>query len=185
MRYLSLILIPLFWGCSSKELYTLGDTASIQRGDVQQTTIIGIETVQLPTYLKDSPIYKKDSPNHLIELPNAKWAISMDQQLTQVLINYLQKRQNNPNVHAYPWDNVDQPLNRKVSVHITNFIAYNHRVILEASYQIADKQTNKTKNVIFSTEEPLSNDQPETIVQSMEQAFFKLAQEINEYLCHD
>ena len=179
MRYLIFAWLLLFLGCNSKEIYTLGDATHIAQGKQSSTQVIAIETIKVPIYLKDSPIYIKDSPNHLVELNDAKWVSSMETQLTQSLINYLQKVQNNPNVFAYPWENIHKPLDKKVSITITSFIAYKDSVILEGNYQISSPKIDQTQSYLFSIREPIAQQQSNIIVQTMEKAFFKLASEIN------
>ncbi|HHH18987.1 MAG TPA: membrane integrity-associated transporter subunit PqiC [Campylobacterales bacterium] len=182
MPYLFLILALLLGGCSSKEIYTLGDTSRIPQGTLSSTEVIAIETIKVPTYLKDSPIYIKATPNHLIELDDAKWINSMETQLTQSLINYLQKVQNNPNVYTYPWENIHKPLDKKVTLTITSFIAYHNEVVLEGNYQISAPQLDHSESHLFSLCEPLSKKDSEIVVQGMEKAFFRLASEINSKL---
>ncbi|MCH9739622.1 MAG: ABC-type transport auxiliary lipoprotein family protein [Epsilonproteobacteria bacterium] len=179
--YFMITTLLFFMGCSSKEFYTIGDTTGISTKN-PSTQVIAVEMVKLPIYMMDSPIYKKDTPHHLVKLDNANWINTMDKQLTQTLITYLQKSQNNPNIHTYPWSSIHKPVDKKVTVEITNFIAYNSKVTLEANYQILDKKTNQSINQLFHTEEKLSSDSVEEIIQNMEKTYFTLVEEINSKL---
>jgi len=85
---------------------------------------IAVEKVELPIYFMDSPIYRKSTPYHLEKMDNANWIHSMDEHLTNVLITYLQKSLNNPNIYAYPWSDINK-MDKKISLHITQLLPTN------------------------------------------------------------
>jgi len=171
----------LFSACGSKQLYTLGDTSAIPSSTEKNFDFIGVEKVELPIYFMDSPIYRKDSPYHLQEIEKANWINSMDVHMTNILISYLQKSMNNPNVYAYPWSNIKK-MDKKVSVNISTFIAYHDTVSLEANYYILDKVSKKGSNYLFNTKEHVDDKSVESMIKAMEKAYFKLSKEIKDKL---
>ena len=179
--FLAIAITILFGACSSKQLYTLGDTSSIIPSSKVNQEFIAVEKVELPSYLMDSPIYRKDSKYHLEKIDKANWIGSMDKHLTDVLISYLQKSMNNPNIYPYPWSSIKK-MDKKVSVTISSFISYKNVVTLEANYQILDKGKNKTSNYFFNTKESYHGKSVEYMIEAMEKAYFRLAKNISEKL---
>ena len=177
---LNLLIIVFLGACGSKQLYTLGDTSNISKSKTSGE-FIAVERVKLPIYFMDSPIYKKDTPYHLEEIENANWINSMDVHMTNVLISYLQKSMGNPNIYAYPWSTMKQ-IDKKVSLNISNFIAYKKEVSLDANYQILDKHTKNSSNNLFHTKIPIEGKSVESMIKAMEKAYFMLAKEINQKL---
>lgn len=174
--FLKLFLLILFiGGCSSKEYYTLGDTSEITSEETCEQTI-AIEKVDIPKYLKDNAIVRQVSPYQVIRLKNANWLTPMQKRLTNVLINYLQKSLNNPNIYLYPWESKKET-HKRVSVQIKRFITYQNEVILEASYQINDLKLKSHKTKLFRTK-VATNEQTEVMMESMEKAYFKLIEKI-------
>jgi len=165
----------LFIGCSSKEYYTLGDTSYIN-SSYTDTQTIAVLKVEIPKYLKDNAIVRQVSPYQVIRLKNSNWLTPMQKRLTNVLINYLQKSLNNPNIYLYPWES-NKKTSKKISLKIKRFITYKDRVILEASYQINNLKTKEKKTKLFSTKVATSED-TESMMKSMEKAYFNLIEEI-------
>jgi uncharacterized lipoprotein YmbA len=162
-------------GCSSKEYYTLGDTSAIMT-TVTYPQSIAVEKVDVPKYLKDNAIVRQVSPYQVIRLKNANWLTPMQKRLTNVLISYLQKSLNNPNIYLYPWESKKET-NKKVSLKIQRFISYKNYVILEASYQITNLKTKAHQTKLFSTK-VATTEEVESMMESMEKAYFKLIKEI-------
>jgi uncharacterized lipoprotein YmbA len=140
------------------------------------TKIIAIEKVNVPKYLTDTSIVYQITPYRVIRLEDANWLTPMKKRLTNVLIDYLQKSLNNPNIYLYPWES-NKETDIKVSVKIKRFIAYKDNVVLEARYQITNLKTHKSETKLFSTKIPSSH-RTEDIMASMEKAYFKLIEEI-------
>jgi len=176
-----IVIVFLFGACSSKELYTLGDKIAIQKPIKENKEFIAVEKIELPTYFMDSQIYIKKNPYHLEKVEKANWISDMDVHLTNVLISYLQKAQNNPNIYPYPWSNINK-IDKKIAVKITNFISYQNNIRLSATYEILDKQKQKTSNYFFNTQEKYEGKSIEKMIEAMEKAFFKLANNINQKL---
>jgi len=178
---LNLLIVIFFSACSSKQLYTLGDTSTIPLGSKTSSEFIAVEKVELPIYFMDSPIYKKDNLYHLKEIENANWINSMDVHMTNILISYLQKSMNNPNIYAYPWSNIKK-IDKKISLNISKFISYKNTVYLDANYYILNKNSKKGSNYLFNTKESINGKSVESMIEAMEKAYFKLAKEIKEKL---
>ncbi len=171
-----LLLSLLMTGCSTKSYYTLGDTSNIH-ADANYTQSIAVEKVDIPKYLKDTTLVKQITPYQVIMIKDAHWLTPMQKRLTNVLISYLQQSLNNPNVYLYPWESNIKTTQYKVSLKITKFIAYKEEVILESSYQITNLQSKKHQTKLFSTSIP-TKENTESMMESMEKAYFQLANEI-------
>jgi len=174
-----LLLIPLlllFTACASKEYYTFGDTSKINHIESCQQTI-AIDKIKVPKYLKDNAIVKQISPYKVIRIKNTNWLTPMQKRLTNVLINYLQKSLNNPNIYLYPWESRKKDTDKIISVKIQRFIAYNNLVILDASYQINNLRTKQKTTKLFNTTVTTSN-AIESMMEAMEEAYFRLSKEI-------
>ncbi len=130
MRFIIYILTLIsIFGCSSKEFYTMGDMSDVERGAIERDEFIGVEQIEVPAYLMSSPIYIKRSSYHLEKLDGANWVNSMDERLTSILIAYLQKYMDNPNIYLYPWSGVAH-IDKKLSLTINDFIASKFSVFL-------------------------------------------------------
>lgn len=173
--FLGLTFIFLITGCSSKRYYTLGDTSDIEAKKTC-TKIIAIEKVGIPKYLKDSAIVKQVSPYQVELMKDANWLMPMQKHLTNVLISYLQKSLNNPNIYLYPWESTKET-DKKISLKIKRFIAYNNEVILDASYQINNLKSKTNDTKLFSTKIETSDD-IESVMEAMEKAYFELSDNI-------
>jgi len=129
----------------------------------------------------DSPIYVKRSDYHVKKLENANWVNSMDERLTSVLIAYLQKYMDNPNIYLYPWSGV-RHIDKKLTLIINDFIASNGEVHLSARYRILDKKTKNIDSYFFEINEPFYGKRVEDMIMAMEKAYFKLIQDISKKL---
>ncbi len=176
-----LIFILFLWGCSSKELYTLGDTITNIRELKSSSDYIAIDRVKIPVYLINSPIYKKDTPYHLKRIDNATWINNLDKQLTETLINYLHKSINNDNIYPYPWSNIKR-FDKRVSVKITKFIAYRDEVELKATYQIYNRIDKKSLNYFIDISEKIGGKSINDMINAMDRAYLKLMQDISSKL---
>jgi uncharacterized lipoprotein YmbA len=174
--FFTALLLLFFTGCSSKEYYTFGDNVQNIPISHNCTKTIAIEKIKIPKYLTDTSIVYQLSPYRVIRLKNANWLTPMKKRLTNVLIDYLQKSLNNPNIYLYPWES-KKDTDIKVSIKIKRFIAYKDEVILEARYQIKNLKTQENQTKLFHTNIPSSH-HTEDIMESMEKAYFKLIEEI-------
>jgi len=165
----------LLQGCSGKYYYTLGDTSDIQVTETY-TKSIAVEKVDIPKYLKDNNLVRQVTPYQITLIEEANWLTPMQRRLTNVLINYLQKSLNNPNVHIFPWE-TEKETDTKLSVKIKRLIAYKDEVRLEASYKIRDIKSNRYTTKLFTTKVPTS-ETTDAMVESMEKAYFQLIEAI-------
>ena len=177
MLLLALGLTILSNGCGSKQFYTLGDTSNITYSGKTTKENIAVEKIELPIYLMDSPIYKKKTPYHLVKIEDANWMNSMDSHLTNVLITYLQKSLNTATVYPYPWSSVDR-VDKKISLTISDFIAYKKYIYLSANFQIYNKTSKKSSNYLFNTKVELKDSSIESIIEGMDRAYFELLAKI-------
>ncbi|MBU1667845.1 PqiC family protein [bacterium] len=171
-----LFLILLLQGCSNKKrYYTLGDTSHINATQTY-TKNITVEKVEIPKYLQDNTLVKQVTPYQVMLIEEANWLTPMQKRLTNVLISYLQKSLNNPNVYLYPWA-MDKDTQKKVSLQIKRFIAYQDHVILEANYKIYDFNKKSYTTKLFNTKVKTLKS-TESMMESMEKAYFELMEEI-------
>lgn len=168
----------LLMGCSTKEYYTFGDNIDNIKSLPKYNKIISVEKVEIPKYLTDSAVVYQLTPYRVVRLKNANWLTPMKKRITNILINYLQKSLNTPNVYLYPWER-NQKSDIKVSLKIKRFISYKSEVVLDARYDIKNLKTGKIRSSLFSTKEPSSH-LAEDIMLSMERAYFKLVEKIKE-----
>jgi len=170
-----LSLLLLLTGCGSKRYYTLGNTLNIE-ATTTYTKEIDVVKINVPKYLRDHTLVRQVTPYQVELIDKAQWLTPMQKRLTNVLIDYLQKSMNNPNVHLYPWDSGKKTAKR-VSVTIKRFIAYNNEVVLEANYKVENLENKTSDTKLFHTS--VKTDQNiDNMMASMEQAYFELAEKI-------
>ena len=172
---LVLLFLLLLTGCSSKRYYTLGNNLDITK-NITYTKPIDVVTVDVPKYLQDQVLVRQTTPYQVEILKKAQWLTPMKKRLTNVLINYLKKSLNSPNVHLYPW-NSNQKADKRVEVTIKRFIAYKDKVYLDADYKIYNYNTKKSLNKLFSTKVETSVG-IDSMMESMEKAYLQLLEEI-------
>ena len=174
-RLLPLLFILLLTGCNSKKYYTLGNNLKINQ-KLTYTRPIDVVTVNVPKYLQDQVLVRQTTPYQVELLDKAQWLTPMKKRLTNVLINYLQKSLDNPNVHLYPW-NANKQKDKRIEVSIQRFIAYQDKVYLDANYKIYNYIAKTSTNKLFSTQVVTSMG-VESMMKSMEKAYLQLLEEI-------
>lgn len=171
-----LVTALMLGGCMSSKFYVLSTPSQPANTYAYRPMSIGVEKVTVPEYLFKREIAVAESPSQIRLLSNATWAEDLDAGLTQRLIGFLQKKLNQPQVYAYPWNVNTQP-DKKISVHISRFIAQGDKVYLDANWAVENMHTHQSKARLFSTTVPTtanSND----IVASMDRAFGQLEEVI-------
>ena len=159
-------------GCLSSNYYVLSNASTPVQTYAYSNMLIGVEKVTVPEYLFKRDIAVAESSSQIRLLSNATWAEDLDAGLTQRLIAFLQKKFNQPNVHAYPWGVAKQPTKR-VKVAVTRFIAKGDRVYLDANWQVENMRIGRTKSRLFSTTVATNSD-ASSIVSAMDRAFGEL-----------
>jgi len=175
---LPLIVLLSLNGCisSSKNYYVLSMASHPSVVYTKKNNVIGVEKIIVPGYLYKREIAIAKSSNQITLLGDALWGEDLDSGLTQRLISFLQKKFNQPNVYAYPWDIERQP-NVKVGVQITRFIAQGDKVYLDANWELTQLGTHKRKARLFSIAAPTGSD-ASSIVDAMDRAFGQLEETI-------
>ena len=178
-KNIGIILLASFalQGCFSSHYYVLS-TASQPIVTYTKTSMsIGVEKVTVPEYLFKREIAVAKSNSEVTFLSDGTWAEDLDAGLTLRLIGFLQKKFNQPNVHAYPWGMDKQPT-QKISVQVSRFIAQGEKVYLDATWQVKNMRTGYKKSRLFSTEVPVESSASSKIVEAMDSAFAKLEERI-------
>jgi cholesterol transport system auxiliary component len=134
---------------------------------------VGVEKVKVPEYLFKREIAIAKSNSEVIFLSDGTWAEDLDVSLTMRLIAFFQKKLQQPEVHAYPWECESQPTQR-VKVVVTRFIAQGGYVYLEASWKISHTQSKQELSELFATKVALKNETTSEIVLAMDKAFSQL-----------
>ena len=165
-------------GCvsSSKSYYVLSMASHPSVVYTKKNSVIGVEKITVPGYLYKREIAIAKTSNQITLLGNAQWGEDLDAGLTQRLISFLQKKFNQPNVYAYPWDVERQP-NVKVGIQITRFIAQGDKVYLDANWEVTQLVTHRRMSKLFSTTVPTGSD-ASSIVQAMDSAFGQLEENV-------
>jgi len=164
-------------GCLSSHYYVLS-TASQPMHTYSYTKMsIGVEKVIVPEYLFKREIAIAKSSSEIVFLSDATWAEDLDASLTLRVISFLQKKFNQPNIHAYPWEFNTQPM-KKVKVRVSRFIAQDDRVYLDATWEIENIRTQHKKAKLFTTSVALSKSDAGAVVEAMDKAFSKLEESI-------
>lgn len=164
-------------GCvSSSNYYVLSVASQPTTVYANESRSIGVEKVIVPGYLYKREITVAKNPNQISLLSGAVWGEDLDAGLTQRLIGFLQKKFNQPNVYAYPWDTDRQP-NIKVKVRVTRFIAQEDRVYLDANWEVENMRTHKRRAKLFSTT-ALTKSDANSIVNAMNRAFGELEEDV-------
>ena len=178
MKKLLLILFTLLFlfGCNSKKYYTLGSTLNIE-STTEYTQEIDVVKVNVPKYLRDHTLVRQITPYQVEIIDKAQWLTPMQKRLTNILIDYLQKSMNNPNVHLYPW-NANKHPKKRVAVTINRFIAYKKEVILQANYKITHMDNKKIETKLFNITIDTKDETLESMMEAMESAYFELSKTI-------
>ena len=164
-------------GCFSSHYYVLSMASQPTVTYTKPHMRIGVEKVSVPEYLFKREIAVAKSNSEVTFLSDGTWAEDLDAGLTLRLIGFLQKKFNQPNVHAYPWGIDTQPT-IKVSVQISRFIAQGEKVYLDATWQVENMKTGYKKSKLFTTQVPLEGSDSSKIVEAMDRAFSRLEENI-------
>ncbi len=177
--YITIILM-LLNGCSirSKNYYILSDVRDIEPiKSSQNMPSIGVANIKLPQYLLKESIAIQEKSQKIIFSKNSLWGVKLDKELTNRLISYLQKRLNRPEVYNYPWGIKGEKVDVKLYLKISNFIAKNSIVYLDASWQLIDKNGDK-KSYLFSQKLRSRSEDIKDIVYAMSKIFRALEEKI-------
>jgi len=175
--FIAILVLFSLSGCvSSSNYYILSVASQPTMVYANKSRSIGVEKVIVPEYLYKREIAVAKTSNQISLLSGAVWGEDLDAGLTQRLISFLQKKFNQPNVYAYPWDTDKQP-NIKVKVQVTRFIAQGDRVYLDASWEVENMISHRRSAKLFSTT-VLTNSDANSIVNAMNRAFGELEKDL-------
>jgi uncharacterized lipoprotein YmbA len=167
----------LLLGCSarSKSYYILDGMQDVsQEGEkterVEQQSI-GIESILLPRYFQHNHIAIQEAEHRISFDGDASWMEDMNAHLTKAMIGYLKHYFNSADIHLYPWD-TGSDMDKRVRIMIEHFIFFDGAIVLDASWEIRDKQGHKVVK-FFHTKVPSSSD-IEEIVKQMDVSFSQL-----------
>ncbi len=178
--FYTVIFIFIFTGCSlrGKNYYILSDTTDIEPITISNNiSSIGVANIKLPEYMLKESIPLQDKNQKIIFSKSDFWGVSMDKELTNRLISYLQKRLNMPEVYNYPWGVRGKKVGTKLYLKISNFIAKENTIYIDASWQWIDKNGD-TKSHIFSKKIESSSKDIKDIINAMNSAFRILEESI-------
>ncbi|RUM68508.1 MAG: hypothetical protein DSZ08_08085 [Sulfurovum sp.] len=174
---LMMILFGLHGCFSTSSSYYILSVASIpSQTYIMRNKVIGVAKISVPAYLYKRDIAIAKSSNEITLLGNARWGEDLDTGLTNRLIEFLQKKFNQPNVYPYPWG-IDKQPNIKVSVQITRFIAQGDSVYLEATWNLENMKTRRKKARLFSTRVDTKSD-IRSVVFAMNKAFMEFEEAV-------
>ncbi len=174
------VLILIFNGCSirGKNYYILSDTTPIEVVSIsKKISSIGVADIKLPEYLLKESIPVEEKDQKIIFSKSDFWGVSMDRELTNRLISYLQKRLNMPEVYNYPWGIRGQKVDTKLYLKISHFIAKEKIVYLDASWQWIDKNGD-TKSYLFSKKVESRSKDIKDVIEAMNKIFRILEESI-------
>ena len=171
MKKLWLLLLFVFTGCSKHTYYVLSSPHEIENVKKEMKQNIGIETIDIPSYLQEGRVAVLRNDNQLVYFDDAIWAVDMQKDLTDGLIFDLQKSLSSARVFHYPWDGQGK-VDTIVAIKITRFIAQGNYVYLDAVVRI-DK-----KDKIVSLKIPTDIHSKSKVIESMKEAFFALEREV-------
>jgi len=180
MKFYTFILLGsmlFLQGCFSTSTYYVLSVAPTPKVSYKsQERIIGVEKVTLPSYLYKRELMIATSAQEIVLLPNALWAEDLDIGLTHRIIDFLQKKFNQPNVYAYPWG-VMRQVDIKVTLNITRFIVEKKTLYLEATWSLESLKTKHRISQLFTIKLDAKMDS-KSIVFAMDKAFASLEEAI-------
>ncbi len=176
--WIVMVVLPLLSGCSLLgHYYVLSHPSKVPTSHpLPRIGTIGVDRVEMPTYLFKREVAVADSQSEVHFLSDAVWAEDIDAGVTRRLISYLQRRFNQPDVHAYPWEFIKQP-DIRLKVQISRFIAQGEQVYLDASWEAVDLKHQRRVAKLFRVAIPTSSSSTE-IVTAMDSALAKLEEDI-------
>ena len=163
--------IFLLAGCAAKQYYMISAPHQIDQREDIGVKVIGVETVEIPSYLSQGKVAVLKEGNRIVYLNNILWAVDMREDLTNALIFDLQKSLPQCSVFHYPWDGTKKT-DTIIKVKISRFIAYKGYVYLDALVRVNQKDKVLSFKVQADTEDPVQ------IVEGMKKAFFRLEREV-------
>ena len=171
-KFIIYTIIAIFtFSCSikSKSYYMLEGYKKIVQTH-KLTNRIGVKKITLPRYFNQNSLAIKKGENRVVFIDSANWISDMDEQLTSVLIDFLKRYFNSTDIYLYPWEG-GKKIDKIVNIKINSFIYDGKEVILDATWEIVDKDRSKAR---FFKTKVASKNSPDDIIKAMDRAFAKL-----------
>lgn len=181
-RFLLFFTVFFFSACGATNYYSFSDLEMDEGFKSNYDGDVGVAKITLPAYMKQNRVVIQTAPHKLSFLEGDEWVDSLDLIATQTMVNHLQKFSKGTNVTLYPWD-FEGNKGRKVTIHISRFIAYEDSVTLEATYSIQGITKGSSRvDRSFKTIVPTDIKNTDKVVESMNMAFRYLAKDIHKAL---
>ncbi|MBL3599924.1 MAG: membrane integrity-associated transporter subunit PqiC [gamma proteobacterium endosymbiont of Lamellibrachia anaximandri] len=144
---------------------------------------VGLGPVHLSSYLDRPQIVNRTGLYRLQLNEFDQWAGTLQENIIQVLVDYLSGSLGENRVVAYPWHSSLKP-NYEISLYFSRFDALDGlQVILQARWMLLDRAGGKvldTRQITIS--EPTQGTQPEAIVAAGSRALEKLSRQLEALL---
>lgn len=144
---------------------------------------VGLGPVHLSSYLDRPQIVNRTGYYRLQLNEFDQWAGTLQENIIQVLVDYLSALLGENRVVAYPWHSSLKP-NYEISLYVSRFDAVDGlQVILQARWMLLDRAKGKvldTRQVTIS--EPIEGPEPEAIVAAGSRALENLSRRLETLL---
>ena len=126
-----------FTGCATTgtaKYYTLNSISTLQESQPEHNLSIEVGPVEIPDYLDRPHLVTRTSKNELRISDFHKWAGSLKDDISRVMVENLSARLSSNNVYIYPWA---QSVSYRVKVKVNRFEgALGEQVVLKAYWSI-------------------------------------------------
>jgi uncharacterized lipoprotein YmbA len=184
--FIMVVVFTVFAGCASTEparFYTLNsalDTdAQSRQVDMKDNVAIGIGPVKLPYYLDRPQIVTRSSDNEIIIDEFNRWAGSLQEDISRVMMEYLSILLSTDQTFIFPWKS-QVPIDYQITVEVTRFDGETgNQAVLHAQWTLFnhhDKKMLFTKKSMY-TEETVGDDYA-TFVAAMGKTLASLSKDI-------
>jgi uncharacterized lipoprotein YmbA len=175
-------IVLLIGGCANTrpaKFYTLNSISNPNEGQPERDLSIEVGPVEIPDYLDRPHLVTRTSQNELRISDFHKWAGSLNDDISRVIVENLSAQLSSNNVFIYPWAQ-SIPVSYRVRVKINRFEgALGEQVVLKAYWSIYGETNDQllAKNSSVFYEEPGKGGYNDTVA-AMSRAIEKLSREI-------
>jgi uncharacterized lipoprotein YmbA len=138
--FLTIAFIVLFaGGCANTrpaKFYTLNSTSNISEDQPEHDLSIEVGPVEIPDYLDRPHLVTRSGRNELLISDFHKWAGSLTDDISRVIVENLSVQLSTNNVYIYPWAQ-SPPVNYHVRIKVNRFEGtLGEQVVLKAYWSI-------------------------------------------------